>query len=310
MRTDHSYLHIPSLKDLFQQPPARVSFEFFPPKSPAMEDKLWTAVKLLSPLSPAFVSVTYGAGGSTRERTHATLQRIINETELTPAAHLTCVGASRASIDEVARQYWEMGVRHIVALRGDAPPDVDSYTPHPEGYAYAVDLVTGLKKLADFDISVACYPECHPEAQSLEADIDNLKRKVGAGASRAITQFFFEPEIFLRFRDKAVAAGIDCSIVPGILPVTNFEQLTKFAAMCGAGVPNWLAYLFEDLDDHPEFRHLIAASVAAEQCRILRANGVEEFHFYTLNRARLTRAICHILGIRAEQKNYDGPESL
>jgi methylenetetrahydrofolate reductase (NADPH) len=278
----------------------KVSFEFFPPQTPKMEDALWRAVERLAPLAPSFMSVTYGAGGSTRERTHRTVLRIRTETEIEPAAHLTCVGASRAEIDEVARGYWEAGIRHVVALRGDPEAGTETYTPHPDGYRYAADLVAGLKHIADFEISVAAYPETHPEAPSAEFDLDNLKRKVDAGASRAITQFFFDGATYFRFLERAAKAGIEVPIVPGILPVTNFKQVTRFATMCGADVPGWLAYLFEGLDDEPETRKLVAATVAAEQCRLLRAAGVEDFHFYTLNRADLTFAICHILGLRAE----------
>lgn len=275
-----------------------VSFEFFPPKSEKAEESLWRAIKRLEPLQPKYVSVTYGAGGSTRERTHATVSRLRRETCLEPAAHLTCVDASRGEIDDIARQYWDEGVRHIVALRGDPPDGVSKYAPHPDGYAYAADLVEGLKKVADFEISVAAYPEGHPEATSLDADLDNLKRKIDAGATRAITQFFFDTGTFLRFRDRARAAGINVPIVPGILPVTNFERVKEFASACGAAVPQWMAELFLGLDDEPETRNLVAATVAAEKCRALYANGVEAFHFYTLNRADLTYAICHILGVR------------
>jgi methylenetetrahydrofolate reductase (NADPH) len=274
------------------------SFEFFPPKSAAMEVQLWAAIERLSPLAPRFVSVTYGAGGSTRQRTHATVERIRRETDLEPAAHLTCVGASRAEVDEVARRYWEAGVRHIVALRGDPPEDSAGYEPHPQGYRYAADLVAGLKRVAAFEISVAAYPEVHPEALSATADLDNLKRKVDAGATRAITQFFFEGSDYLRFVDKARHAGIEVPIVPGILPVTNFHTVARFAKACGAAVPAWMADQFEGLDDDQATRKLVAASIVAEQCRALQAAGVEEFHFYTLNRADLTFAICHMLGLR------------
>lgn len=275
-----------------------VSFEFFPPKTPKMEESLWHCVERLASLEPAYVSVTYGAGGSTRERTHATVTRLRQETDLEPAAHLTCVGASRDEIDDVARAYWEAGIHHIVALRGDPPDGAAGYEAHPEGYAFAADLVAGLKRVADFDISVAAYPEAHPEAASLNADIENLKRKIDAGASRAITQFFFEVSDYFRFVDKASAAGVKVPIIPGILPVTNFAQVIKFAGMCGAEVPNWMADLFDGLDDDPDTRRLVAASVAAEQCRALHSGGVKQFHFYTLNRADLTFAICHMLGVR------------
>ena len=276
----------------------RVSFEFFPPKTEKMEEILWDSIQRLAPLEPAYVSVTYGAGGSTRQRTHATVVRIRRETVLEPAAHLTCVGSIREEIDEVARQYWRSGIRHIVALRGDPPEDVDRYAPHPGGYAYASDLVAGLKRVADFEISVAAFPEVHPQAAGAEADLDNLKRKIDAGATRAITQFFFDADIYLRFLDRARAAGVTVPIVPGILPVTNFARVVQFAAICGTRVPGWMADLFEGLDDRPETRRLVAATVAAEQCRALYANGVNDFHFYTLNRAELTYAICHMLGVR------------
>jgi methylenetetrahydrofolate reductase (NADPH) len=296
----HEYERLDSLKALFSSAPARVSFEFFPPKTPQMEEKLWESLQLLAPLRPAFVSVTYGAGGSTRDRTHATVKRILGETELTPAAHLTCVGATREEIDAVARSYWDSGVRHVVALRGDLPEGPGgTYTPYPGGYAYASDLVAGLTRIAAFEISVAAYPETHPEAHSPADDLDNLKRKIDAGAVRAITQFFFEVDAYLRFLERVRAAGIWVPIVPGILPVTNYAQMKRFAGTCGAKVPDWLASLFEGSDDNPELRGLIAAFIAAEQCRLLRAAGIEEFHFYTLNRAKLTLAICHILGIRA-----------
>ena len=278
---------------------AAVSFEFFPPKTEKMEAALWEAVQTLAPLAPEFVSVTYGAGGSTRERTHATVARIARETAIPAAAHLTCVDASRGEIDEVARAYWEAGVRHIVALRGD-PPAGGRFCAHPQGYASAADLVAGLKAIHPFEISVAAYPECHPEATGSSADIDNLKRKIDAGATRAISQFFFAPDTYFRFRDKAAAAGIDAQIVPGILPVTNVATTRKFAGLCGAMIPAWMDRLFEGLDDHPAARQLVAATLAAELCRKLYAGGVRHFHFYTLNRAELAFAICHLLGIRAK----------
>lgn len=260
-----------------------------------MDATLWSSIKRLAELSPRFVSVTYGADGSTRERTHSAVARIIEETELTPAPHLTCIGASRGEIDEIARRYWDMGIRHIVALRGDMPKDASSVA---DGYAYACDLVDGLKKVGDFDISVAAYPETHPEAVDATTDLDNLKRKLDAGASRAITQFFFDSDVFLRFRDTCAAAGIESSIVPGILPITRFPQLERFAKTCGASVPRWLHERFDGLDDDAETRQMIAASIAIEQVRMLQAQGVEEFHFYTLNRSELTYAICHALGVR------------
>jgi methylenetetrahydrofolate reductase (NADPH) len=277
---------------------ARVSFEFFPPKTDKMEEQLWNAIKTLEPLSPAFVSVTYGAGGSTRERTHNTVARIVRETGVAPAAHLTCVEASREEIGDVVDAYWKAGVRHIVALRGDPPTAGGKFTPHPEGYASAADLVEGLRKRHPFEISVSAYPETHPEAASPAADIDNLKRKLDAGASRAITQFFFEPETFFRFRDKAAAAGIDAPILPGIMPVTNFAAIQRMSGMTGTALPDWMGRLFEGLDDHPSARQLVAATISAELCRRLYAGGVRDFHFYTLNRAELSYAICHLLGLR------------
>ena len=279
----------------------QVSFEFFPPKTEKMEQTLWESIKTLEPLQPRFVSVTYGAGGSTRERTHATVERILKETPLTPAAHLTCVGASKGEIDDIAREYWDLGVRNIVALRGDAPEAGTKYQPHPEGYRDACELVAGLKKVAPFDISVAAYPECHPDSSTRQFDIENLKKKVGAGADRAISQFFFSSECFFRFRDDAAAAGIDVDIVPGILPVSNVATTRRFAASCGASIPKWLDDLFEGLDDLPAARQLIAATVAAELCGQLYAGGVRQFHFYTLNRAELSYAICHLLGVRARK---------
>lgn len=278
-----------------------VSFEFFPPKTEKMDIQLWEAVQTLAPLGPRFVSVTYGAGGSTRERTHATVARIQRETNLAAAAHLTCVEASRAEIDAVAEEYWAAGVRHIVALRGDPPVQGAKFEPHPDGYAGAADLVAGLRRLHPFEISVAAYPECHPEASCLDADLDNLKRKLDAGATRAITQFFFSPDCFFRFRDAAAAKGIGAEIVPGILPVSNVAQTRKFAGLCGAEIPGWMDRLFEGLDDLPAARQLVAATVAAELCRKLYAGGVRHFHFYTLNRAELAYAICHLLGLRAGQ---------
>jgi len=279
-------------------PVPKLSFEFFPPRTEALEQQLWACIRRLEPLAPRFVSVTYGAGGSTRERTHATVVRIAAETTLTPAAHLTCVGAARDEVDAVARAYWDAGIRHIVALRGDPPGGGTRYEPHPQGYAYAADLVTGLRRIAPFEISVAAYPETHPAAASAEADLDNLKRKIDAGADRAITQYFFDTDIYLRFLDRCLAAGISVPLVPGILPVTNFAQVVKFSAMCGASVPGWLARLFEGLDADPETRRMVAAVVAAEQVRRLQAAGVDEFHFYTLNRPDLVYAIAHILGVR------------
>ncbi|HEY0147428.1 MAG TPA: methylenetetrahydrofolate reductase [Allosphingosinicella sp.] len=282
-----------------------VSFEFFPPKTEKMEATLWDSVKTLEPLAPRFVSVTYGAGGSTRERTHATVERIARETSLAAAAHLTCVEASREEIDEVAREYWAAGVRHIVALRGDPPVPGTPFAPHPQGYRSAADLVAGLKKVAPFEISVAAYPEVHPEASCAQTDLDNLKRKIDAGADRAITQFFFAPENFFRFRDAAAAAGISAEIVPGILPVSNVAQTRKFAASCGAAIPRWMDDLFEGLDNLPAARQLVAATVAAELCGQLYAGGIRHFHFYTLNRAELAYAICHLLGLRPQPNQQE-----
>jgi methylenetetrahydrofolate reductase (NADPH) len=278
-------------------PPPLLSFEVFPPKTEALETQLWTCIRRLEQLQPRFVSVTYGAGGSTQARTHATVARLVRETALTPAAHLTCVGATRAEVDDVARQYWDAGVRHIVALRGDAAPGT-SYAPHPGGYAYAADLVAGLARVAPFEISVAAYPETHPTALSPQDDLDNLKRKLDAGATRAITNFFFDAEVFLRFLDRCLAAGITAPIVPGIMPVTNIAGLRRMSAMSGVAVPDWLGRMFDGLDEDAETRRMVAAFVAAEQVRLLQVNGVDEFHFYTLNRADLTYAIAHILGVR------------
>ena len=277
-----------------------ISFEFFPPKTDKMAETLWQSVKRLEPLKPRFVSVTYGAGGTTRERTHNTVTRINSETSLSAAAHLTCVGAMREEVNRVAQEYWDAGIRHIVALRGDAPDDAAGYTPHPGGYDYASDLVTGLRDVGDFEISVAAYPEVHPESASVSDDLDNLKRKLDAGATRAVTQYFFEAEVYLRFVERVRKAGIDVEIVPGILPVTNFAQVKKFSAMCGTTVPVWMADLFEGLDDDPDTCRLVAATTAAEQCRTLQAEGIDAFHFYTLNRADLSFAICHILGVRSD----------
>ncbi|MBM3485271.1 MAG: methylenetetrahydrofolate reductase [Alphaproteobacteria bacterium] len=284
-----------------------VSFEFFPPKTEKMETDLWNAVGRLAPLRPRFVSVTYGAGGSTRDRTHSTVVRIARETGLVPAAHLTCVAASRSEVDEVARRYWDAGIRHIVALRGDPPEKDARYQPHPGGYSYAAELVAGLRRIADFEISVAAYPETHPEAASAADDLVNLRRKIDAGATRAITQYFFDVDMYLRFVERARAASIAVPIVPGILPVTNFAQVVRFSKLCGATVPAWMAHLFEGLDDDPETRRLVAATVAAEQCRLLHAHGVREFHFYTLNRADLTFAIAHILGLRPAAPGVSSP---
>ncbi len=278
-------------------PAPRLSFEFFPPATEVLEAQLWACIRRLEPLRPRFVSVTYGAGGSTQARTHATVSRIARETTLVPAAHLTCVGATRAEVNEVARQYWQDGVRHIVALRGD-PPKGTPFAPHADGYAYAADLVAGLARIAPFDITVAAYPETHPQAESPEADLDNLKRKLDAGATRAITQLFFDTATYLRFLDRCLAAGITAPIVPGIMPVSNFAAAARFCAACGASLPDWLSDAFAGTENDPELRRMVGAIVAAEQVRVLQANGVDEFHFYTLNRPDLTYAIAHILGVR------------
>ena len=275
-----------------------VSFEFFPPKTEKMAETLWDSVRTLEPLEPDFVSVTYGAGGSTRERTHAAVQRIVEETSIPAAAHLTCVDATREEVDAVARAYWNAGVRHIVALRGDASDPSSGYRPHPGGYANAAELVAGLRKIAPFEISVGAYPEKHPDSRDEAFDLDNLKRKLDAGATRAITQFFFEPECFFRFRDRAAAAGIAAEIVPGIMPIMSFASVQRMSGLCGTAIPGWLATLFEGLDERPAARQLVAASVAAELCRRLYAGDVRKFHFYTLNRAELSYAICHLLGRR------------
>ncbi len=280
---------------------AVVSFEFFPPKTDKMNGTLWESLRTLEPLNPRFVSVTYGAGGSTRERTHATVSRIASETNVPAAAHLTCVGASRSEIVEVAQSYWEAGVRHIVALRGDPPVAGTKFEPHPQGFANAIELVAGLKKIAPFEISVSAYPETHPDAASPRSDLDNLKAKLDAGADRAITQFFFAPETFFRFRDRVAKAGIDAEIVPGIMPVSTFAATSRMAAMCGTDVPAWMGRLFDGLEELPAARQLVAATIAAELCRRLYAGGTRHFHFYTLNRAELSFAICHMLGLRAHK---------
>ena len=277
----------------------QVSFEFFPPKTEKMEATLWSAIERLAPLHPEFVSVTYGAGGSTRERTHATVARIIRETNLKPAAHLTCVAATKDEVNAVARDYWDAGVRHIVALRGDpAGGPGTSYEPHPGGYINAADLVAGLKKITDFEVSVAGYPEKHPESPSLAADMDNLKAKVDAGADRIITQFGFDNAHYLRFLERARSAGIWVPITPGIVPIHNFKQVAAFAARAGASMPSWLARRFGGLENDPATSHLVAAAVATEQAMDLVDEGVKKFHFYTLNRADLVYAICHLLGLR------------
>jgi methylenetetrahydrofolate reductase (NADPH) len=275
-----------------------VSFEFFPPKNEKMGETLWRSVETLAPLGPRFASVTYGAGGSTRERTHQQVVRIQNEANIPAAAHLTCVEATRDQVDEVARHYWDEGIRHIVALRGDAPDGQGAYRPHPDGYANAVELIAGLKRVADFEISVAAYPEVHPDSPDRQADLDNLRAKFDAGATRAITQFFFDPECFFDFRDRASAAGIEGEIVPGIMPVLSFAAVQRMSGLCGTAIPDWMEGLFDGLDDRPEARQLVSATIAAELCRRLYAGGVRQFHFYTLNRAELSYAICHMLGLR------------
>ncbi len=283
---------------MIQTPLPEVSFEFFPPKTEVMAAQLWATIAALEPLSPRFVSVTYGAGGSTRALTHEVVTRLRRETRLTPAAHLTCVGASRREIEAVLGDYWNAGIRHVVALRGDPPGGDGPYMPHPEGYEFAADLVAGIRRHYDFEISVAAYPETHPTAPSPEADLDNLKRKLDAGATRAITQYFFDTRPFFEFRERAARAGIGAPIVPGILPVTNFTQVVKFSRQSGTSIPRWLAELFDGLEGDPDTRKLVAAMVATEQCRALQAEGVNEFHFYTLNRADLTLGICRRLGLK------------
>jgi len=279
----------------------QVSFEFFPPNSTAMETTLWESVKRLSVLHPRFVSVTYGADGSTRERTHNAVQRIHTETSLTAAPHLTCIGASKGEIDDIARRYWDMGIRHIVALRGD-PSDGEGtrYSPYPDGYANAAELVAGIKRIADFEVSVSAYPEKHPDSADIEADIDILQAKVDAGATRAITQFFFDNDLYFRYLDRVRARGIEIPITPGFIPILNFHQVAKFAGLCGTHVPGRIARQYEGLDDDPETRKLVAATIAAEQVSDLAMQGVKEFHFYTLNKADLVFAICHLLGLRAK----------
>jgi len=284
-----------------------VSFEFFPPGDAEMEATLWRSVQRLAPLAPQFISVTYGADGSTRARTHQLVTRIQRETALTGAPHLTCVGASRGQILDIARQYRDQGIRHIVALRGDPPKGAARYEPHPDGFAYAAELVAGLRSVADFEISVAAYPEVHPEAPSADFDLENLKRKLDAGASRAITQFFYDIDAFLRFRDRCAAAGIRAPIVPGILPITRFPQVARMAGRCGTRIPRWLEDRFHGLDDDQDTRRLIAASVAIDQVHALQRYGVRDFHFYTLNRAELTFAICHTLGVRAHRQPAVAP---
>lgn len=281
----------------------KVSFEFFPPKTPEMEEKLWDSVRRLEPLRPDYVSVTYGAGGSTRERTHAIVRRMAQETSLKPAGHITCVAATRGEIDQVLRDYWDAGVKRIVALRGDPTTGIGTkYAPHPGGYAYASDLIAGARKIADFDISVGCYPEVHPDASSLSGEIDNLKRKFDAGATRAITQFFFYPDVYFKFLDKARDAGITQPIVPGIMLQSNFKGLKRMADLCATSIPARIAELYDGLDNDAETRDLVTAHVAAELCNRLAEQGVDHFHFYTMNRAGLSLSTCRLLGIKPEAR--------
>jgi methylenetetrahydrofolate reductase (NADPH) len=291
----------PAVRDGHRAPKApAISFEFFPPKTEEMERNLWETISRLAPLAPNFVSVTYGAGGSTRERTHSTIARILAETSLTPAAHLTCVDAPCGDIDDVVTKYHEVGVRRIVALRGDPSSGLGgTYVPHPQGYRSSADLVAAIKRRhGDIEVTVSAYPEKHPESPSFDADVDMLKAKVDAGATRAITQFFFDNDLYFRYLDRVRARGIDIPIVPGILPVQNFKQAANFAKRTGASMPDWLAKKFEGLDDDPETRKLVAAAVAAGQVQKLAKHGVDTFHFYTMNRADLVFAISHLLGIR------------
>lgn len=302
MSATHAQNLIAEAAEKLGQP--RVSFEFFPPKSENLEIQLWEAIRKLERLNPSFVSVTYGAGGSTRDRTHRTVARIVEETAMKPAAHLTCVAASKSDVNEVLRDYWSAGVRHVVALRGDPQGGVGTaFEPHPDGYANAAELVAGAKNVADFEISVAVHPEKHPASPSWDSEIENFKRKLDAGAARGVSQFFFDADIFLRFRDRLTRAGVTAPIVPGIMPVTNFKGVAKMAAGCGATVPNWLASLFDGLDDDPETRRLVAAATTAELCARLSSEGIEDFHFYTLNRADLTLAICRIVGVRVGKES-------
>jgi methylenetetrahydrofolate reductase (NADPH) len=281
----------------------QVSFEFFPPKTPEMEQKLWDSVQRLAPVNPRFVSVTYGAGGSTRERTHSIIKRLVDETSLSPAGHITCVAASKTEIDDVLRGYWDAGVRRIVALRGDPTAGIGAkYEPHPGGYAYASDLIAGARRIGDFDVSVGCYPEVHPNAKSLQEEVDNLKRKLDAGADRAITQFFFVPDVYFRFLDAVRSAGIDAPIVPGVMLQSNFKGLKRMATLCGATIPDRVAELYHGLDDDAETRDLVTAHIAADLCNRLAEQGVDQFHFYTMNRAGLSLSTCRLLGIKPEAK--------
>jgi methylenetetrahydrofolate reductase (NADH) len=277
--------------------PMKVSFEFSPPKTPQAEEQLWAAIRKLEPLKPAFVSVTYGAGGSTRERTHATVKRMVQETALSPAAHLTCVSSPRSEIDEIVQAYWDAGVRHIVALRGDMPDMAGRYAAHPDGYASTPELIAGIRRIGDFEVSVSCYPERHPDSKSFGHDIDLLKEKVDAGATRAIGQFCFDSDSVARLRDNAAAEGISVPIIPGLMPTTNFKGVTRMAERCGAQVPAWLSRLYDGLDDNLEARRIVAAAVLAEQVDELHARGFDQFHFYTLNQSDLTFAACRLLGL-------------
>jgi methylenetetrahydrofolate reductase (NADPH) len=284
-----------------------VSFEFFPPKTEAMEETLWDSISRLEPLSPNFVSVTYGAGGSTRDRTHRTVRRIVRETGIRPAAHLTCVSATCDEIDDVIRDYWAAGIRHIVALRGDPPDGIgEKYVPHPGGYANAAELAEGIRKIGDFEISVGCYPEKHPESPDFDYDIDLLKKKIDNGATRAITQFFFEPDVYFRFRERAERAGITIPIVPGIMLQPNFKGLKRMAGLCGSSIPDWLSEAYDGLDEDADTRKLVTAHVAAKLCGKLQAGGADSFHFYTLNRAELALSTCQLLGVKAEQPEPEG----
>ena len=291
-----------SLKDLaHDNKPIKVSFEFSPPKTAEAEEQLWRSIRRLEPLSPAFVSVTYGAGGSTRERTHATVKRVVEETSLSPAAHLTCVAAPRDEIDEIVRGYWDAGVRHIVALRGDMPDMSGIYAAHPSGYASTPELIEGIRRIGDFEVSVSCYPERHPDSPSRDHDLALLRRKIDAGASRAIGQFCFDSELIARFRDRAAAQGITAPIIPGLMPTTNFKGVQRMAERCGARVPEWMARVYDGLDNDVESRRTIAAAVMAEQVAELNRLGFDQFHFYTLNQSDLTYAACRLLGLQAKE---------